>query len=284
VYFSEPAFKDQALKDASVEFASAAGHDFPKWVVDQAYFFLRDICHRHQHHSANDDTILITQYRKNDDSGWRRNILYTLHYQVIRSKRSDHGYFAIQATGILAYAMSFRAICEGYVAQKKMDWVPNFNEASQRLSLETQINQAEWRNSRRLEIEAKRQSGSANVRAYILGLVAIVIAFVGVLVQPNIHANGGGQLDHWSKYATEHLPGILLIVLSIPPVGWASTSDLFKRHLTKDVLEASLVNRRQSRRHFILLGVILVAVAFYFGRDAVAAMLMPFLDAYRHLK
>jgi hypothetical protein len=283
VFFTHPEFSDATLRDASIEFAKTSGHDFPKWIVDQAYFFLRDICHRHQHHSPNDDTILISQYRKPDDSGWRRNILYSLHYQIIRAKRSDHGFSAIQAAGILAYAISFRSICEQHIAGGRMDWLPQFNEISQKASLDAQIGQAQWRDTKRLAIETRRQSSRANIRAYMLGFVALAIASVGVLVQPHIQNGEGGDLNTWSTVATQHIAGIILTLLSLLIAAATATSDLFKRRLGKDILEAAHVHRRPSRYIFFAAGLALLVAGFYFGRDAVSVMTSPILAAWNKL-
>src|SRR5205085_1594541 len=46
------------------------GNRFIHSICAQLYFFLKDICHRHQHHHPTTDTI-IDLYRADDDVEWR---------------------------------------------------------------------------------------------------------------------------------------------------------------------------------------------------------------------
>jgi hypothetical protein len=100
VYFAKPIFRDSHLLSASLNFAeTTSGLDFDKWMADQAYFFLRDITHVHQHHSPSSDTILILQERDDDiDFSWRRRIIFSLHHYIIRSKRFSDSASLFQAS------------------------------------------------------------------------------------------------------------------------------------------------------------------------------------------
>lgn len=139
VYFALPEFSDEELRRNSVEYAAINGHDFEKWLADQAYFFLRDISHRHQHHHPTSDTILILQDRRlNSPIEWRTLVIYSLEFFAIRLKRAHDVASVSQAMGILAYCRSFRQNCERFIQEHKPHPadLPEFNDDALLLSLQ----------------------------------------------------------------------------------------------------------------------------------------------------
>ena len=108
-----PTFTDEDLARNSEAYAASRGVSFVKWAADQAYFFLRDLCHAHQHHSPSVDTILILQdWLGYGDVTWRNNILYSLNHYIIRLRRSLHSEDLHRANGVSAYARSFLALSD----------------------------------------------------------------------------------------------------------------------------------------------------------------------------
>ena len=99
VFFGIPKYLDLRLKTASDSYAQEEGHDFTLAVANQAYSFLRDIAHTHQHHDPKADTILILQNRGTDPLRWRTNIIYSLHYYIVRLKRHGKKAELIRAMG-----------------------------------------------------------------------------------------------------------------------------------------------------------------------------------------
>ena len=80
-------------------------------IIEQTYYFLRDIGHTHQHHE-DDAEHIISVYPKEDDSGrrWEERVLFALYRWVINQKRAKSYQGYEQALGILAYAEVFRHI------------------------------------------------------------------------------------------------------------------------------------------------------------------------------
>jgi len=76
-------------------------------VASQIFFFLRDVCHVHQHHAPTSDTILDVVPYSGADSHWKRETLYSLFRWVIQQKRSRLPASYIDAKGVLAYARAF---------------------------------------------------------------------------------------------------------------------------------------------------------------------------------
>jgi hypothetical protein len=134
IFVSSPRFLDQDLEYASTEYAVELDQDFAKWIADQCYFFLRDIAHRHQHHDPSSDTILILQKRDKEGVEWRRNVVFSLHHYIIRSKRFADARTLHQAAGILAYCNSFLKICERALGND-IEKIPRFNEEALTQSL-----------------------------------------------------------------------------------------------------------------------------------------------------
>jgi len=73
IFVAKPLFSDSELEYASTDYAVQWGHDMPKWIADQSYFFFRDVSHQHQHHAPSSDTILLLQQRDKAGVAWRRN-------------------------------------------------------------------------------------------------------------------------------------------------------------------------------------------------------------------
>lgn len=81
--------------------------------VNQAYSFLRDISHSHQHHPDSDDQMLILFERDAEDKRWREAVIHTLMGHVVRACRGLDAERLARAKGVLAYCEAFRNICVG---------------------------------------------------------------------------------------------------------------------------------------------------------------------------
>lgn len=79
-------------------------------LASQSYFFIRDICHVHQHHRPSSDTILDAYMMSDADLVWKRETLYALHRWIIHRKRERDQLSYQNARGVLAYASAFRAL------------------------------------------------------------------------------------------------------------------------------------------------------------------------------
>lgn len=94
--------------------AGDPGNTDPEGLVSglskQAYYFIKDISHRHFHHDASSDNILPAfRVRDGDDDGWRRDSLWSLSRAVLEHRRRNALLDHKRALGILAYAESFQS-------------------------------------------------------------------------------------------------------------------------------------------------------------------------------
>ncbi|MEQ8266145.1 MAG: hypothetical protein RH982_03040 [Parvibaculum sp.] len=289
-YFSKPKFLDEQLEEASAEYATSLGHDFTKWIADQAYFFLRDITHRHRHHEPSEDTILILQNRDDDEFSWRRKILYSLHYQVIRAKRFSNTYSITQAMGILAYANSFYRVCERKLhstprynicksaLQPASDEIPRFNSEEMLLSINAQIKQNDLVQSAQLVSATNRLSKATNIRTFALSLAAIIVGLMLTFIEPRIGPDGDAtELKAYGDVIEANFPQLLGAVALFYLVVWTFTTHRFYEW-RKDLLEMANVQRKKSILLLSSAGILVAVVTFHLGYDAISAMAKPFVS------
>ncbi|MBU5635484.1 hypothetical protein KOM00_01925 [Geomonas sp. Red69] len=79
-------------------------------VCSQLFFFLKDICHNHQHHDPKSDTLVDIHEVNGDEKKWRSNVLRFLYRKVIECKRDFRPASYNSSLGVLIYAKSFRGI------------------------------------------------------------------------------------------------------------------------------------------------------------------------------
>lgn len=281
VYFGNPIFREQALQKASEEFAANGGHNIRKWVADQCYFFLRDISHAHQHHETSSDTILILQDRRGDDVEWRKKVIYSLHYAIIRFKRDPDARSTARAMGILAYCNSFTACCQSKLSGGQF---PGFNVESLLLSLQAKADEI----STAEQIISNRQNGElAKVvasRTIALAFVAILVATVAILIQPRISAQEKGEfplLFQVSTFAADNFFSFLGLSGVILLVTWALTAfnlRVANRRLARSLLEASYVRSRSAFAVFALGASLVTAFTFWLFWPAMSNMLATMFE------
>lgn len=273
VYFSKPTFRDEGLRYASHDYANNCGHDFDKWVSDQAYFYLRDISHSHQHHHPASDTILILQQRDPADIEWRKYIIYSLYYAVIKTKRSSDDLSVFQsAAGIQAYCLSFQRICEHAVGGDKFANFPKFNDEALRQSLD-----AKWQEV--VSTTTSRFTAATNHRTYLLAISAIVIAILAIFVQPRINNENDRAafpfLHTVSDFITGYFFEIIFIIAVLAGLVFLTTRArwLQKVSFGRDVLEASNIVRRRAVVFFLACSAIVTFITAWVFWPAVAEII-----------
>jgi hypothetical protein len=271
-YFAEPIFRDPHLLSASLNFAeTTSGLNFNKWMADQAYFFLRDITHVHQHHSPSSDTILILQERDDDmDFSWRRRIIFSLHHYIIRSKRFSDSASLFQASGVLAYCESFQAICLESTSNQFV--VPKFNNDALRQSINSRVQEITTKATEQFAESSMRVTKAANTRIFALTFAAIITALIVMLVQPMIETGKFPKLHGLAVALVENARGVFgLIILGLITV-WAYTARDWqvRTRFGRDVLEASNYRRLLFASLFLVAAALVVWGAVYFGKTALS--------------
>lgn len=85
------------------------GEELRLLLANQAFFFLKDISHVHQHHHRTHDAITeVTEFLDSQpDDLWVPQTQFSLYRAIIRYKRFKNEKALFRASGILAYAQSF---------------------------------------------------------------------------------------------------------------------------------------------------------------------------------
>lgn len=250
VYFSNPIFRDTQLGKASAEYAAHRGRNFNRWVADQSYFFLRDIAHRHQHHQASSDTLLVLQERDIDaPHRWRRNIVYSLQHYIIRSKRYADGRGVSQAAGVLGYCMSFMEISKRRLIKGDFEKMPSYNDNALIQSLQSRLNEEETKLQERSNIFVK----SISQRALAVAGFAVFVSFLAIFVQPKVGGNDFPDLQVFSNQIANNFFlllkfGFLLLVVAFVftrPAQFIEKDSLWNRvFFSRDFLELFNVRRK----------------------------------------
>jgi hypothetical protein len=265
VYLSNPVFSDSGLEYASVDYAESLRQDFRKWTLDQCYFFLRDIGHTHQHHAPSADTILILQERDAAGVRWRRNIIFSLHHYIIRIRRFGDVKPLYQASGILAYCSSFKKICERQLGDDAASQIPPFNEEALQQSLNARAGEQVQRLAS-LGTEAIIRLGRRTVGVAIL---AVAVAVLVMLIQPQIEKGEIPELTVAGNIVSEHLIGVVVLLIVFTAIMWGYTSDKLKAwQFSRDILEASNVRRRRAMLVFFGLAVCVFLLSVWAGYPA----------------
>ncbi|WP_141713396.1 hypothetical protein [Bradyrhizobium elkanii] len=251
-----PSFREAALEEASVKFAKDAGHDLQKWVADQGYFFLRDMAHMHQHHEPYSDTILILQDRDAADTQWRKNIIYSLHYAIIRFKRDADIRATWRAMGILAYCSSFALCCQRRLGTRFVGF-PEFNEIALGNSLQAKANEILVAEQSFANEQSRRFAHASTVRTIAIAVTAIVIAVLAILIQPRISDTEKGafpKLFAASTFAADNFLSFVGLSFIVLAVTWVTTHGdwVTKTPSGRSILEASYVRRWPSAVGLIL--------------------------------
>jgi hypothetical protein len=285
VFFSKPAFRNSELEYASRNYAESCGHDFARWIADQCYFFLRDIAHRHQHHTPTSDTILILQKRDREDLQWRKNIIFSLYYFIIRSRRFSDLTSLYQSLGVQAYAMAFKSICEDELHERFRE-VPSYKDAALAQSISARAEEERARRSDSSRMATLKLARAANWRTFALAIVAIVIATLALLIQPRINDSDRQrfpQLNQFSDYAAEHFLTVLGTCLVLIFLVWVGTRAGWtaRSSWTRDLLEVSNVKRRRFAFIYAGAGVLVALATFWVAKLALRDIWEAILDFWR---
>ncbi|WP_430430861.1 hypothetical protein [Oceanicaulis sp.] len=122
--------------------SDASQDDFIQSMSSQAYYFLKDVAHKHYHHKRTQDNIIpLTRVEPDDDISWRRETMWSLVRAFLDERRSREIDSYARAKGILAYASAFQRHLLGHhrkgpqlnefeVTDLRADYDLSFTEAS----------------------------------------------------------------------------------------------------------------------------------------------------------
>lgn len=243
-------------------------------ICNHAYFFLRDLIHRHYHHEAKSDNTLKTHPASNDDYTWRRNTLYGLVRLALIARQENNPEKCKNALGIVAYAKAFQdhlaRWCyvndyEDYSQPPRLltNGVPEFTSydfQSMSESLKSVISSKEWGHSVTNQLVLYIVALCAMLAAFWYGLIRVENYSLNAkykIYENLLRENPDAQLiiedpvllpnyiNHLSKFMITHPPVIILIFLLLfllgrkvivrPEKGFDSHIDLEARKFSKSL-------------------------------------------------
>lgn len=92
-------------------------------VCAQAFFFIKDVCHAHQHHDKKTDT-LVDLYRAESDFEWISYTLRSLYKKVLDYKREQIKNVNFCSIGVLAYVDSFVDVAKDELSEADFKELP----------------------------------------------------------------------------------------------------------------------------------------------------------------
>lgn len=189
--------------------ANADKNHFHDLLCRQTFYFLKDICHRHQHHSPKTDT-LADLYVCSNDIEWRREVLYALYRKIIHFKRNRTEDAVFDSMGMLAYAQAFQTICRKSNQQHQL---PDFDNHSLKCSLEAAYKDLTHERDKRRD----RRNFFLGFVFSTLGVLLTIISLLQITdakiasPNPSLVAIAEGFLQNPIKYVILFSAGALLI-------------------------------------------------------------------------
>jgi hypothetical protein len=126
-----------------------------RFYCDQAFFFLKDIAHKHRFHAPRADNI-VNLSDADTDAEWAKNIHYKLHRKVVSLRRDHDPLSLMSALGVLTYLKAFeriliaekagpRDLFETSTSKDGLLSINNYNYAEMADSIKASLEGAKWR-------------------------------------------------------------------------------------------------------------------------------------------
>lgn len=176
----------------------------------QLFSFIRDIGHRHKHHSPKTDTIVdlydVDEGTEFDDITWRKRTLYSIYRRIITYKRQEDIKVQISSTGLLAYAKAFKKIwLEDFNENEKAAKIPAFYDDALKESIQASDG------AMRFKLQARQERG-ATFRTVVVAVLGTTISASGLikLTAAKFDATPSATLLWLAKFVVENFPTTVL--------------------------------------------------------------------------
>lgn len=204
-------------------------------VASQIFFFLRDVCHVHQHHAPTSDTIVDVVPVASGETHWKRETLYALYRWVIQQKRSRDPSAYIDAKGVLAYACAFT---EKHCGTDEHDQkLPQYLRKATIDSLDAGLSRKEYE-------ERVRNRLPDTLFNKVLPLIVISLIVFSIFYRsPDLNSISDQQLllsqfSNWLNTNVLSVFGTLFFLIVTTSVVFVYRSQIFRRPLWFDLFRA----------------------------------------------
>jgi hypothetical protein len=148
--------------------------DQQELVCQQAFFYLKDITHEHQHHNQKTDTMIGLHLITDGDSEaiWYSRTLKRLYKRVLEFKRSKDQNIYASTLGLLAYVDSFCTIAKEKLTLDDYKKIPIKNHETLKSSIKASEDQSSQKYTDRKRIVD-------TIRTTIFSLIGIFLSLAG---------------------------------------------------------------------------------------------------------
>ena len=184
-------------------------------VCSQLFYFLKDLGHRHQHHSPRTDTI-CDLYPKGDGAHWKFATFRRIYLKITdyEWRKSEEVYFS--TLGILSYLRSFYDITKKDL--KTYDLVDKSIVPLANIELSTKASQKTMNKS--LQQEAARAETSRNWTVGVLGLLLSFLSLSQIIKSGVVSASDASPwLIVMDKAFLGHPEYFFIVILALVVVG-----------------------------------------------------------------
>lgn len=142
-------------------------------LANQAFYFVKDVAHVHQHHDPKHDAITEMTLIESDNEAWMQHTSYSLYRAIIRYKRFRSEKALFRASGVLAYTKAFQTNYPTKEGAKKF--------AHEELEQSLEVSRAELQH-----FDQKRIASIETFRNFFFALfgLAISVSYLSRLANP----------------------------------------------------------------------------------------------------
>ena len=236
-----------------------------KWIANQIFYFVKDIAHKHQHHSPSSDTLISVHPADADDVTWRREVLYGLFRKVIQYKREVSQDKLFKSLGLLAYSRAFKRYCDQLIEQKVLHIGPYTNFPTwQDSELESSIRSAEALSNWRISKSIKH---SDTIRNWSIWFFGIVIALVNIVDRRSLQQVAVPEyVSNIAQYAMQNLALVIVSVFAfsfLPSIVGVSKPWITERDWARDIQSLLLMFSRTVALVILLATILAIILIFY---------------------
>ncbi len=145
--------------------------DLLKYLSEEVFIFMKDICHVHQHHNPYQNEIVRLAENGGDEQGWRRDVVRQMRRTALSFRHKKSAEYHAHAEGILSY---IKAFCE--ISKEKLPPRASLGNDGNIFSSDGIDQLSSSIKASRIQIDivkTERQQARDTVRNYILFVVGI---------------------------------------------------------------------------------------------------------------
>jgi hypothetical protein len=185
--------------------------EFEHNAVSQVYYFMKDLCHQHQHHDSKSDILLPLIKEDDNCEAYKKvteGVLKSLYRTILKMRRThtENDYYSMK--GMMAYVSSFKAVMRDYACTA--DILKDFSdEGDNKVLLSVEAKAGSLKAVR--ESKNKFTSMMPSIMSLSVASLGLIFAFSSVMIL----ALSKGSFDFGnleSQLPTNYISHVLTII------------------------------------------------------------------------